>query len=637
MKTLTMKLKELNHALIKKFELLPNVSDFYTEKYGIHEYAAIYGIEKILRRTYAEKLVAGGPNKYLFRQYQRLSYYAQRGELEKFNYLSSVILKKSISFRILALNRVMKDWFIMKIKDLRRIWRSLSYIASNESSDLKFKRVWIDKKPGDYARPLGVPTPAWRCYSFMRLDHMERYLKGQKYLESWQHGGRSGKGVLSCYKDLIPKLKTANTIFEFDIKGFFDNISHSQIVQVFERSLGPQISAWVSNILKAQPSSYVLPPKEADIAYTTYVEALNNPDDDWGVMSPTLEDEGFVRDYDDYRLQNNQTVGDWPEDFVSSQEEAEWDEIIAKKTKEITLRGSYKAIMDQQPFTRRIGNSLSVVSMAPATEIDRNIGRDTWKNLGQPGKGVPQGLSTSPFVSTLMTDVILHELGNQGNLIMYMDDGILFAKSKDAMKKVIELLKEKLSILGLEIAPEKSKYVKEDGQWTNSLRFLGLRYLPDEDTITSETRSGTSIRFPVKGEWPDIRDLMATNGMCSVSGMRKKFDRLINTQAYEAGLKYGFLGCLIAGSQYKDALTLIERKERVREGQGSSWASIKASQGFIWKFQDLYNHTESLTNISSIACERFARFHRKELKFYVPRKPQSIRRTRKERVQAVPR
>jgi hypothetical protein len=44
--TLTMKINELNRALIKKFEVLPNISDFYTEKIGIHEYAAIYGIEK---------------------------------------------------------------------------------------------------------------------------------------------------------------------------------------------------------------------------------------------------------------------------------------------------------------------------------------------------------------------------------------------------------------------------------------------------------------------------------------------------------------------------------------------------------------------------------------------------------------
>lgn len=594
-----MKLNELNRALIKRFELLPNVSDFYTEKYGIHEYAAIYGIEKILRRTYAEKLVAGGPNRYLYRQYQRLSYYAQKGELEKFNFLSSVILKKSISFRILALNRVMKDWFIMKIRDLRRIWRSLSYIARTESADLRFKRVWIDKKPGDYARPLGVPTPAWRIYSFMRLDHMERYLKGQKYLESWQHGGRSGKGVLSCYKDLIPKLKTANTIYEFDIKGFFDNISHSQIVQVFERSLGPKISGWVEKILKARPMDYKLPPVQ------NYRE-------------------NFLAAYNNYERSTSNWSGQTVYWTILKATEEYPEETLAKLSEEC------KGMFMWNPPRIVNGKTYYTIVRSDLPKVALGEARDFFHNLSKPGKGVPQGLGTSPFVSTLMTDVVLHELGNQGNLIMYMDDGILFSGSKQGMEKVVAKLKEKLSILGLEIAPEKSKYVKEDGQWTNSLRFLGLRYLPGEDTITSETRSGTSIKFPVKGEWPDIKDLMNANGINNVSGMRKKFDRLINTQSYEAGLKHGFLGCLIAGSQYKDALTLTERKEKVREGQAASWASINASQGFIWKFQDLFNHTECLTNISSIACERFARFHRKDLKFYIPRN--SIRRNRKERV-----
>jgi retron-type reverse transcriptase len=633
MTTLTTKISELNRALIKRFELIPNVSDFYTEKYGIHEYAAIYGIEKILRRTYAEKLVAGGPNKYLIRQYQRLTYYAVNGELEKFNFISTIILRKSISFRILALNRVMKDWFSMRIRDLRRIWRSLSYICKTESSDLKFKRVWIDKKPGDYARPLGVPTPAWRCYSYMRLDHMERYLKGNKYLETWQHGGRSGRGVLSCYKDLIPKLKNSNTIYEFDIRGFFDNIKHSQIKEVFERSLGPKVSHWVGKILESKPTSYVLPPIEVDKAALKY-QAIKDMEfeEDWGVMTPTAEDYGFK--YVDYnKAAFEGLTADQATNLVSFEEEAEWDMIMAKNSKPIDIRGSYKSLMEDQPITRRYGNSLSEIRMEEINEKARAEGRDNWKNLGQPGRGVPQGLGTSPLVSTLMTDVTLHELGSKGNLIMYMDDGILFANSGAEMEKVVEKLKEKLSILGLEIAPEKSKYVKEDNQWKDSLRFLGLRYLPGEDTITSETRSGTKIKFPVTGKWPDIKDLMNSNGINNVSMMRKKFDRLINTQAYEAGLEHGFLGCLIAGSQYKDSLTLIERKEKVREGQGHAWANITASQGFVWKYQDLYNHTECLTNISSIACERFANFHRKDLKFYIPRN--SIRRNRKERVHNV--
>lgn len=614
--SLTRKIHELNRALIKRYEVLPNVSDFYTEKIGIHEYAAIYGIEKILRKTYAEKLVKAGPNKYLIRQYERLTYYAATKQLEKFQFLSRLILKKSISYRILAMNRTMKDWFSMKIRDLRRIWRSLSFLSKSESSDLKFKRVWIDKKPGDYARPLGVPTPAWRCYSFMRLDHMERYFKGRGLLAKWQHGGRSGVGVLSCYKDLIPRLKTANTIFEFDIKGFFDNIYHNQITGLFKRVMGDQTSSWVSKILAAKPSSYTLPPIEVDKAALKY-QAIKDMEfeEDWGVHTPDAEFYGFK--YVDFNKSAFEELT-WKEaeNLVSFDEEAEWDAVIAKASKPLNIRGAYKDLMNDMPFTKRYGNSLSEYKMEEIDEISRAEGRDNWKNLGKKGQGVPQGLSTSPFISTIMTDMIFEDLSE--NLIMYMDDGILFANSKQEMEELKGKLISQLEKIGLEIEPEKSKYVKENGHWTNSLRFLGLRYLPEEDTLTSETRSGTKVKFPVTGEWPDVKELAEANNM-NISMMRKTFDKLINTKAYETGLEYGFLGCLIAGSQYKDNLTLNERREKVREGQGHSWANITAKQGFVWKYQDLHHHTECLTNISSIACERFAEFQRRGLKLYIPK------------------
>jgi len=218
---ITKKYNELNRALVKKLEVLPNVFDFSTEKYGIHEYAAIYGIEKVLRRSTVTKLLKSAPNFYLERQHKRLIKLAANGQVAGFIYLSQIILRKSISFRILSLNRTMKDWFVLPIRNLRKIWRELNFISNNLSSDLKIKRVWIDKKPKDYARPLTVPIPSWRCYSWMWMDHIEKFQKASGNLASWQHGGRSGVGVLSCYEQLIPRLKEANTVYEFDIKGFF--------------------------------------------------------------------------------------------------------------------------------------------------------------------------------------------------------------------------------------------------------------------------------------------------------------------------------------------------------------------------------------------------------------------------------
>lgn len=642
------KYNELNRALIKRVELLPNVFEFSTEKYGIHEYAAIYGIEKILRRTKVERLVKSQPNYYLENQHKRLVKYAANGQIAEFNYLSRIILTKSISFRILALNRTMKDWFIMPIYKLRRIWRELSFISKTLSSDLKFKRVWIDKKEGDYARPLGVPTPAWRGYSFMWMDHLETFYKASGALQPWQHGGRSGVGVLSCYKQLIPRLKESNTIYEFDIKGFFDNISHESIIKRIKETLGPKTASWIQDILAARPSKYVLPNELDDKAYQAYLAnsrpKLNNNFDIFEREWKVVETHGPASIGIDYLnhlrgipvdvkfedltpamvefYKEKQKIDTLKRHNIQMRiNEAGGEMLIPLSGNALDLIGYFEEVRAQT-----VGQSMLRRPRVDGIPLEREMTRDKWKNLGQPGKGVPQGLSTSPFLSTFLTDTYLYELGTDLKaLIMYMDDGILFANSKAEMEGRIIRLKELLGNLGLEIAPEKSKYVKVEGEWLDSIRFLGLRYLPESDTFMSDTRSGTKVQFPSRGDWEDVKTLAALNHT-NVSNVKEKFDRLINTQAYEAGLKYGFLGCMIAGSQYKDAPDNETKKEDIRRGQNSSWSRIESSNGFIWKSQDLVNHTEYLTNVSSIACHRFCEFNRKGRKLFVRKGHRSTRR-----------
>jgi len=622
--------KDLNRALIKRLELLPNVFEFETEKYSIHEFAAIYGIEKILRRTRAEKLVVSKPNRYLERQYHRLTQYAANGQTVEFNILSERIIRKSVSYRILALNRTISDWHILPIRALRRIWRGLSFISRTLSSDLKFKRVWIDKKPGDYARPLGVPTPAWRCYSFMWMDHIERFFKASGKLATWQHGGRSGVGVLSCYKQLIPRIvkgpSSAKFIYEFDIKGFFDNINHSSIITKFKENMysTSPTTTWITQILGAEPEKYTLPPITADKAAQRYDEMKLGAwlDDEPWTRGLDATDFGFVEypgTYDELikYLQDNKIPQEFWDNYVTVEEVDSWDQTEAK-FKALNLKAQYKDLMNEpQTVTRRLPGSITGIRpMEDYSEKDRAQGRDAWKNLGQPGRGVPQGLNTSPFISTVMTDSAFYDLGLWNAIIMYMDDGLLFAETRVELERNILLLKEGLKSLGLEIEPSKTGLVKEDGKWMKSLKFLGLRYLPEEDTLMSDTRSGTQVKFPAHAEWDDIK-LMAAQNNLSTPYMRKKFDRLINTQAYEAGLKYGFLGCLIAGSQYKEAMSMVERKEAISEGQSRSWAKITESKGYVWKHQDLMNFPETLTNVSSIASHRFAEANRLGYKLHI--------------------
>lgn len=624
---------KLNRNLIKRVELLPNVSEFYTQKLGIHEYAAVYGIEKVIRTTKVVRLTKGEPNRYLQRIALRLTHLAHENRIDDYEKLSNIVLKKSISFRLLALNRTIHDWYTLPIRKLDRIWRTLSSLCANNSFKLDTKRVWIDKKPNDYARPLTVPTPAWRCYSFMRMDHLERFMKARELLKPWQHGGRSGVGVLSCYKALIPMMLSSNTIYEFDIKGFFDNIRHDTIVKTIQGYFGESTAEWIKNILSTQPNKYILPPKEDDIATKLYEKVVD---------TLTVEHHGPVEKlkwfgHDLFKGQfyslvlrqdgrgayiSNGTADallNYPEDIVEANFWKGWESLPT-----YTLDKVYKDLMNLGSITKTSGFNM-VRPQEPVTELARAQGRDNWKGLGKPGFGVPQGLGTSPLLSTFMTDVYLDELGARGNLIMYMDDGILFARNKAEMEKIKERLIELLDKIGLEIAPEKSGYIKIDNKWIKDTKFLGLKFLPGENNIMSDTRSGTQMKFPLNEKWDDVKLLALSHGS-SISNIKIKFDRLINTQAYEAGLKHGFLGCLIANSQYRDNLSNTEKREAIMRGQSSSWAKIQASQGFVWKFQDLHSHNEYLTNVSSIQVLKFLDLLRKGKKLYVSElKPRAMK------------
>jgi hypothetical protein len=119
----------------------------------------------------------------------------------------------------------------------------------------------------------------------------------------------------------------------------------------------------------------------------------------------------------------------------------------------------------------------------------------------------------------------------------------------------------------------------------------------------------------MNADWDDVKTLAVLNNS-TISNIKYKYDKLINTTAYEAGLKYGFLGCLIAGSQYKENKTLDERRDDIKIGQREAWNKIQNSKGFVWKFQDLHNYPEYLTNITSIQVHKFMQLNRKGGKLY---------------------
>jgi hypothetical protein len=583
--------------LVKSYKLIPNVAEYTTEFVGYNLTALLYGIEKIIRKVYVRKLNKGEYNEYLERQMLRLSKYAVEGQLEKYLYLADILMTKSVSYRCKMWNEVDRNVIHRSPAEVDRIWRKITKLCESRSSNLNYKRVWISDpgKEEKYTRPLGVPTLEWRINSRMKLDIIERWYKGQGLLAPWQHGGRSGKGTLSCYKEVLPKYLQYKNIFEFDIKGFFNNISHDVITSLFEKYFDKKI---IKGFLNTKPKKYNLPPKQED---------------------PVLLSEEIQKEYDD-QLAVKREKAYWRERFLTVKESfekqarfgvemTEWagnlpssgprpfdsiaDKIRAKKSKVYADKMNRLGLYDNYS-----------VGFMVFKEEERNIGRDTWKGLGQEGKGVPQGLGTSPFLSTVTTDLELDKIMPKGSITMYMDDGLLF--SNEDINSVVETLQDGLKRLGLEMAPEKSSLVKSEGRWLKTLKFLGMRYDGETNELSSDTRGGTKVKFPERLTGEQLYEWIGNNTELWEE-VKKTYTRQrpVKLSTWEAGIKTGILGTMIANSQYKNMAPMWLRKLEIERGKLEAWKRSRQSDSVLLWPRQFVPEEQTLTNLSSIFWETF--------------------------------
>jgi len=607
---------EYPKELIKRIRTLPNVSEFIADSRGLDAYAAIFGYYRSLRGTkYIEFKEGKRHSIYLRRQMKRLSIFAIKGERGNFTRLAFKLLRKSVVFRLYGLNSVLPGWYLLPERELRRLWRKLSRKLRRQDCDLEFSRRWISKneEAKDYSRPLGVPTIEWRVISLLNLEIIERWFQGRNLLEDFQHGGRSSRGLVTCWKAIYPKLQ-AKCIFEFDLKGFFDNVSQDRIVEILERELGSRWSSWVRELLKAKPKKFFLPPVEEDASLKPWLPSNEKKP---YYESQTIAVDGTVSYSIDEPDMKTEPIWlpDLPRNLTGS---SQWMLMLGVKPHigsmayeecDTSLDGN--DIFGNLPYKMNINHKIS--------EDARALGRDRRKGLGQEGKGVPQGLGLSPFLATLLTHHWLSSFGAKGQLIMYMDDGLLFADSKEEMINLIQEFKEKLGIIGVELSAEKSRWVKQDGEWLKDCKFLGLEIHENGTRIRSKTRSGTSVEIPMTSlDWPSINKIAEGNYL-DVSTAKKALSKVVNTSAFEAGIKYGFLGCVIAASQYKDNLPMKFRQQEIRDGVvRSKWRHFNAdSDAFIWKHQDLFplnlmeggieHHNLRLSALSSIMAISFLR------------------------------
>jgi len=109
---------------------------------------------------------------------------------------------------------------------VKKILKEVEKLVRTRSTQLDYRRVYIPKGEDSF-RPLGVPTEAWRVYLHAYTNLFYWYVKPE--ISPSQHGYQPGKGSLTAWRDIFKRLKTAENIYEFDLKNFFGSLRLGEV------------------------------------------------------------------------------------------------------------------------------------------------------------------------------------------------------------------------------------------------------------------------------------------------------------------------------------------------------------------------------------------------------------------------
>jgi len=364
-------------------------------------------------------------NKYLCRQYNRMERARNIGNGVLYWAIALSLLKHSKSFRMVLIRKNLRNWYYGRsVRSLHKINYEYNKITKLGKIDVKSKRFYVLKENGKQ-RPIGAPDVGWKLVTsgmnFFLLNWVEPL-----WLDR-QHGYRPGRGIWSAWQKLLERIRSEDQIFEFDLTKFFNRVPHLRIFQKL-------------NMIRL-PNSLVY--------WYTWINKF----------MPTM---GLD--------ENGQPI-------KVDKEDPQLNPLLKRR------------YLENFPVGKR------------------------WRKYAGPYPkeyGVSQGLPTSPLLAILVLEWSrIYQIPG----IQYADDGIYFPKDdkiKNPAKYIEEeqktngflegkWLKEKVRRLFYPYTDEKailhqknqicsfnlkkSGWVKRNGQWLKSLKFLGITYNPNEDRI----------------------------------------------------------------------------------------------------------------------------------------------------------
>lgn len=369
------------------FKRIPSIKSFKVNVGEWNQYLQDSGLERRLPADfkYIVWREQNRANRYMQHKIDIMRQVLKDGKPHVFWKMVDHEMKNSTAFRTSAINTVLKGWY--KNEDVNRVIRvaiGVDNILKNNIGDLRYYRVEIPKgRPEEIAkfflenpgkawpgkmRPLGVPTAPWRVVLHMWNGFLTLFLEEE--LKSFNHAYMPKVGTITAIKALIDKVRHAKFIYEFDIKGFFNNVHIQKTMDLLrERGMTDSISERLRKILLAYPANLDLPAVTQAVKY--------------GASSYFTVGKGGSLS----KVENIRT---------------EYDASLAKRKWHIENKGVPKFLLKHLKQSQEEKEAMM--------------------------KGLPQGAAPSTILSLLSLSEWNKTLKDRGlGLLMYADDGLIYA------------------------------------------------------------------------------------------------------------------------------------------------------------------------------------------------------------------
>jgi len=234
------------------FKRIPSVKSFKVKVGENNELLEGTGLERRMPADFKYIMFKeqNKANRYMEIRIKAMRAVLSKGRPDLFWAMVEQQMKHSVCFRTSSFNATFPGWY--KNMDFQRMVQinfGVEHIIKNNITNLKYFRVEIPKgKPEEIAeffknnpnsswpgkmRPLGVPTAPWRVVLHMWNGFLTIFLEEE--LKKFNHAYLPSRGTLTAWTHFINKVRNAKFIYEFDIKGFFNNVDIDSVIEKLQK------------------------------------------------------------------------------------------------------------------------------------------------------------------------------------------------------------------------------------------------------------------------------------------------------------------------------------------------------------------------------------------------------------------